>query len=552
MARTTGLFMDVPHVQKLRAPSGNREFLVVPPFADLVALAQSHASQLAGCPAEIGGVPRSQLAFQARKELLQAAVEWTQRYDESAAIIGHSDGALPTVYMTGHQPELFHPGVWFKNAVLHQAAAIGNAVAIHLIVDNDTMKSSFVRVLGGDPEHPQVVNVPLDGGPSGAPYEDRLIHDRSVFDSFGRRVRECIAGMVRDPIIDEFWPIVQKCATATQHLGDVIARGRHLYEKRWGWRTLQVPQSVVCEQMSFLRLVVHLCSDYERFREIHNRAIRIYRRVHRLRSKSHPFPELQHVNEWCEIPLWTWTTEEPLRRRVFVRRTRNVLEITDGTTWIQEVPGVVCGSFDTFVSWWRDQARKGRRIRSRAVITTLWARLCLSDLFIHGIGGAKYDRVTDEIIRDFFQCEPPGYCTATATLQLPVPSPRIETHDISRLRQLIREIEFHPERFISLEQLAPPQREVVEDCINRKWQWIQQTASCGDARQRFLAIRECNRALGAFLASDRQQLERLLKSLLQQMASKQILTSRDWPFCIHSAQQVDELFHSFERLSCAH
>lgn len=549
MARATDLFMDVAHVEKLQPPSVSGEFLVVPAFADLVELAQVNASKLASCPAQIGEVSRSQLALQARQELLHAAINWTQRYDESATIVGLSDGLLPTVYMTGHQPELFHPGVWFKNAVLHHVAAIGKAVAVHLIVDNDTMKSSSVRVLGGDPEHPQVVNVPLDGGPSGAPYEDRLIHDRSFFDSFGRRVREHITGMIRDPIIDDFWPIVQKCSTRTRWLGDALAQGRHLYEKRWGWKMLQVPQSVLCEQTSFLRLVAHLWLDCERFQEIHNRAIRDYRRLHRLRSKSHPFPELQHVNEWCEVPFWTWTIEEPFRRRVFVRRVRNVLEITDGAGWVKQIPGVLSGSFDTFVSWWRDQSQKGRRIRSRAVITTLWARLCLSDLFIHGIGGAKYDQVTDDIIREFFRCDPPGYCTATATLQLPVPSPRVEPDDISRIRQIMREMEFHPDRFIVLEQLPPPQREVAKRCVERKWHWIQQTVTYDNARQRFLAIQECNRALCAFLASERQQLEQLLESLLLRMASKQILTSRDWPFCIHSAHQVDNLFRSFERSS---
>ena len=42
-----------------------------------------------------------------------------------------------------------------------------------------------------------------------------------------------------------------------------------------------------------------------------------------------------------------------------------------------------------------DWGRRGVKIRSRALITTLWARLVLGDLFLHGIGGAKYDQVTD-------------------------------------------------------------------------------------------------------------------------------------------------------------
>ena len=60
------------------------------------------------------------------------------------------------------------------------------------------------------------------------------------------------------------------------------------------------------------------------------------------------------------------------------------------------------------------------RIRTRALITTLAARLLLGDLFLHGIGGAKYDHVTDRLIADFFGLEPPGYMVVSGTLHLPV------------------------------------------------------------------------------------------------------------------------------------
>ena len=52
---------------------------------------------------------------------------------------------------------------------------------------------------------------------------------------------------------------------------------------------------------------------------------------------------------------------------------------------------------------------EGVRLRPRALITTMFARLVLSDIFIHGIGGAKYDQVTDAIVRRFFAVEPPEY-----------------------------------------------------------------------------------------------------------------------------------------------
>ena len=61
-------------------------------------------------------------------------------------------------------------------------------------------------------------------------------------------------------------------------------------------------------------------------------------------------------------------------------------------------------------------------LRPRALTLTLFARLCLGDFFIHGIGGGKYDEVTDAIIRDYFGIEPPAYQVLSATLHLPLPA----------------------------------------------------------------------------------------------------------------------------------
>src|SRR5258708_32291860 len=72
------------------------------------------------------------------------------------------------------------------------------------------------------------------------------------------------------------------------------------------------------------------------------------------------------------------------------------------------------------VQQWQSMDGSGYKLRSRALTTTLFARLCLSDLFIHGIGGAKYDELTDEIVRRFYGFEPPWYMVLSATLLLPL------------------------------------------------------------------------------------------------------------------------------------
>ena len=55
-----------------------------------------------------------------------------------------------------------------------------------------------------------------------------------------------------------------------------------------------------------------------------------------------------------------------------------------------------------------DLGKQGFKIRSRALTNTLYARLFLGDLFIHGIGGGKYDEVTDAIIRRYYRSSRPA------------------------------------------------------------------------------------------------------------------------------------------------
>ena len=61
------------------------------------------------------------------------------------------------------------------------------------------------------------------------------------------------------------------------------------------------------------------------------------------------------------------------------------------------------------------------KVRTRALTTTLFARLFLGDLFIHGIGGAKYDELGDEVARGFLGAPPPPFLTLSLTLWLGLP-----------------------------------------------------------------------------------------------------------------------------------
>jgi hypothetical protein len=58
---------------------------------------------------------------------------------------------------------------------------------------------------------------------------------------------------------------------------------------------------------------------------------------------------------------------------------------------------------------------------------TTYLRLLVVDQFVHGIGGGRYDQVTDRLIGTFFGLTPPRFAVATATLFFPgaVGQPRV-------------------------------------------------------------------------------------------------------------------------------
>src|SRR5688572_20438591 len=60
------------------------------------------------------------------------------------AFLGHANGDQPLLG-SGHQPELYHAGVWVKDVLIDQAARKLNGAGIHFAVDTDHPKHLNLR-----------------------------------------------------------------------------------------------------------------------------------------------------------------------------------------------------------------------------------------------------------------------------------------------------------------------------------------------------------------------------------------------------------------------
>jgi hypothetical protein len=526
----------------LRAPLGDGQTLIDPAFSALPDVVAGNRERFSQARYDFQGRSLADLSAGARRSLLASAVSYTEQYRDIPDSLRHADTlhGAPLV-LSGHQPQLFHPGVWYKNFVLGALAERLDGVGVHLLIDGDLCRSVSIRVPTGTLRQPRVEAVPYDEPAAEVPYEERSVRGRSTLASFAGRVSALLEPLVPDPLLTALWPLVLQRNPGQQNLGLRLAQGRHALEESWGNATLELPQSAVCQLPEFAWFAAHVLAHLPRFWSTHNDALAAYRRTHRLRNRAHPVPDLMEVDGWLEAPFWIWSSEDPKRRPLFAKQDGDDLVISDRHA--RTVRLVLSGDRDASVAVEQllNLAESGVKIRTRALTTTLFARLALADLFLHGIGGAKYDQVTDQIVREFFGFQPPEFATVSATLRLPVARDRVDVPRVATCQQQLRELRYHPERFV--ERVGPGDGVSANELIALKQRWVRTPKTPQNARERHLAIVAANTALQPLLADVRRQIKSRCTELEHHKRAEAILQSREYSFCLFPREHFERLLH---------
>ena len=547
---------DLLQYRRLRAPQEDRSALIDPPLDEVGAMVAANREDRQRSACDVGGIPWAELARQAQEELLAEAVRYTAAYREVSGVVPSRRDASdamppPVIFLAGHQPQLFHPGVWLKNFALGTLARQHGAVAVNLIIDSDTMKTHALRVPGGSAANPHVAPVPLvDPGPA-IPFEERRILSRETFAGFGRRAADQIAPLVPEPIVRSWWPSVVARSAEIDNLGTCLAQARHQLEGEFGLNTLEIPQSHICRMRSFTHYTAFLLAELPRLVEVYNGAVREYRRLHRIRSTAHPFPDLAVAGPWHEAPYWVWSEEDPRRRHLYVRRDPDRLLLSDRRQLEVSLPLCRQGDLGRAAERLMELAHSRVRIRSRALVTTLFARLFLGDLFLHGIGGAKYDQVTDALIERFFGLRPPGYLVVSATLHLPIARRRVRVEDLRAVAWRLRELTWHPEKTAQAGVAGGGWRVAgqgeghkLAEMIAAKNRWIATPQTPANARTRWLEIRRINQELQPWVADQREHLLREQDQLSRAFAAEKILAWREYAFCLFPESTLREFIRA--------
>lgn len=526
--------MTTPTRRRYRAPQEDGAALIDPPPSTLAVVLGQNVS-LANCRYDCQGTSLADLTSAARGTLLERAMGHTCEYrniDFVPPLTHHTHFIL-----AGHQPELFHPGVWLKNFLLSRLAEVTRAVAVNLIVDTDAARESAIRVPIGSTIEP----VAYDATAETMPYEERRILDPEIFATFAERVVATGVHRRGDLLIQPVWEAARLAASRLKdraRLGRVLAEARHSLEGQFGLNTLEVPLSGICKTPQFRWFAGHLFARLPHFWRIYNEALANYRTANHIRSRTHPVPNLAEDDEWLEAPFLLWTADNPRRRHPFVRSVSDGIEITDreGLSCTLNVSPDTPG--EIAVNRLQVLEARGIKLRPRALITTMYARLMLSDLFIHGIGGAKYDEVTDVVIRRFFGIDPPKYITATATFRLPIDRPHITADDLRTSAQLLRDLRYRPETLLShpLVQGDVAIHQQLEMLAAEKREYLAQHNPRRNAPKMFAQLDRINRAMHAILRPVEDELKAAHASLIDDARKSALLGSREFSFALFSEE----------------
>jgi hypothetical protein len=526
---------DILPAHHIRVPREDRSLLSIPDLETASQLVEDNRRLFASSDCALHGRRLNDLRSAARRASIAAARSYTGLLLRSTVdeVSDHS------CIVSGHQPELFHIGVWAKNFTLSGVARRSQSVPINLVIDNDLLEATAIRVPAGNRDSIRIDRLSFDTPRAPLPWEEALVLDESLFRGFGNDVSTRLRNAWGiQPLIESAWPNVGGSVTQPDRLCDRLTALRAREERRFGLNNLELPMSHLCETEPFHWFFAHLIMRLPEFHRVYNEAVSDYRREHGLRNRMQPVPDLATEGDWLEAPFWIWRRGDLDRGRLFARRIGNVCELRHGDRVFAELPFTERGSLEESVEVLSQLPVQGLRLRTRALTTTLFARVCLADLFVHGIGGARYDAMTDRICERLFGLKAPSFLTVSATLYLPLGGTFPATDaDLRDINHRLRDLGYNPDRHL-------PDMPGLAEVISEKGRLIGEAKHLRQSNQlhgkltpqQHRRLKEIRASLQAQTSTIRKEYELARSKIRAQLSTNRLVRNREYPFVLYPEQ----------------
>lgn len=510
-------------------PVGHGELLTEPAYETWARIAEQNAEAASGWRFRIGGIDASELREAARRESLDAAAVYSAAAGMDFRRAGTPSGLI---IMTGHQPELYHPGVWVKDFLLQRLSDELHASAIDLVVDSDDIGELGLKTPCLEPGITRCIT-PLVSAAPGVCYACAPPPDEAAIAGFrgaGLKRLSTLPAPALARHFGSFCDALGAAALRAEDLAMAMTAARRAYEAPAGTDYMELAVTRQASTESFRLFSAALLADGERFAEVFNAELRAFRARTGTRSNVQPFPDLGTHGEAIEAPFWV--IADGRRSAAWVRTGPQPMLLADGAA--------VCGLEGAPEEVAERLGACGIVVAPRAVTLTLFERMFVSDLFIHGTGGGRYDSVTDAVVRSYMGVQPPAYAVASMTLFLPLGGHVVTDEEVATLEQRLQRLEHNPDQLLGeLEFEDATERQEAEALVAEKCELVVAIARDGaDKKAIGRRIRAVNERLHDMMQPVVIETREELRLRREAREASEVLADRTYPYCLWNPVEV--------------
>lgn len=395
------------------------------------------------------------------------------------------------VVMSGHQAEVWHAGILTKLFALREAAASLGARSAWVVVDQDANEPGVVRyptrTASGQLETALWRISATDATATDTPIAARPAFTAAELEpNWGRQPAAtgpaaCGLGAIRDALLD---------AAGEATLAGQLTRATRALLRRTGDADVWFNATAIARTGLFADLLARMAADPAACVRAYNAA-----------AAGHAGAGISQLSESkLELPLW--------RIRPGAARGR----VTAGM--LGQVPPA--------------------ELAPRALLMTGMLRRAACDLFVHGLGGGRYDVVAEEWLRSWLGWELAPAVVATGTLlarleEEPPPAPE----ELARARWSLHHARHTPAR-LGDAWAQRRKEELVEEIRGVRGRG-------GDAGTAFNQLQDLLSRVRIEHSAALTQLSGEVARLEQRSRQARVALDRTWPFPLHEAGAIDAL-----------
>ncbi len=395
------------------------------------------------------------------------------------------------IFSTGHQPELFHPGILWKDIFLSKISQEHNATPIHFIVDTDVKEFIYFSV-NESSKGLQISRFEYIDSEKKVFYKSELPESiEKKIENLIQKEKNTLSKFIPDDRIEYVKEILEEYLSGIKDKTPIYQLNESIRQKILSSYKINIPSFSISELLDFpeYKSFYHkIASDKSNFIQVYNSQLQKYRLEHKIKNAAQPLPDL----EPNELPFWKLHSDGNREK-------------------IQEI-------------------QEGDTIVPRAITLTMFLRMFVCDLFVHGRGGGRYEEISDGIIREYFQLEASPHIVASATMHLPIKSPFEGTiADEKELQKLLRDTNHSPEKFL------PNDHEFV---IRKKQIQAEFANPSADKKKLHTEISELNEKMKPLVQTEKEKYEKEIQDLPEKIATRKVFEERHFPFFYYNIQEL--------------